>query len=82
MPPKTNGKKPGPMRSAEPMSYVVAVTAIFSIAGYGRERPVAANDTDENKRKNRRIDLRFIMLTPRASVMDQIDEEIERGVGR
>jgi chemotaxis protein MotB len=56
--------------------------AILSIAGYGRERPVAANDTDDNKRKNRRIDLRFIMLTPRASAMEQIDDDVENGVRR
>jgi flagellar motor protein MotB len=52
--------------------------AILSIAGYGRERPVAVNDSDDNKRKNRRIDLRFIMLTPRASAMGQIDDAVEK----
>lgn len=40
--------------------------AIISLAGYGKQRPVKANDNDDNKRQNRRIDIRFIMSTPRA----------------
>jgi chemotaxis protein MotB len=39
---------------------------VLSIAGYGPDRPVAPNDTDEGRAQNRRIDLRFIMLTPRS----------------
>lgn len=45
---------------------------VLSVAGYGRMRPVASNDTEEGKRTNRRIDLRIIMYTPTAS------EEIDR----
>ena len=37
---------------------------VLSIAGYGEGRPVVANDTAERKSTNRRIDLRFIMVTP------------------
>jgi chemotaxis protein MotB len=51
--------------------------AVLSVSGYGRERPVRPNDTDENKKKNRRIDLRFIMLTPRASTIDKIEGQTE-----
>ena len=40
---------------------------IFSVAGYGKQRPTYANDTDDNKRKNRRIDLRLIMVPPVAA---------------
>lgn len=40
--------------------------AILSVSGYGEHRPVRSNDTIENKRQNRRIDLRFIMTTPKS----------------
>ncbi len=40
---------------------------IFSIAGYGRQRPIAPNDSAENKAKNRRVDIRLLMLPPKAS---------------
>ena len=39
---------------------------IFSISGYGKQRPVRPNDSDENKHKNRRVDLRLIMEPPSA----------------
>ena len=39
---------------------------LFSMAAYGDTRPVAPNDSDENRKKNRRIDLRFIMAVPKA----------------
>jgi chemotaxis protein MotB len=38
---------------------------VLSVAGYGEDRPVATNDTREGRATNRRIDLRFIMVTPR-----------------
>ena len=42
---------------------------ILSVSGYGSKRPVPGfeNDTPESLQKNRRIDLRFLMVTPRAS---------------
>lgn len=40
---------------------------VLSVAGYGENRPVTANDTPQGKSANRRIDLRFIMVSPRAS---------------
>lgn len=43
---------------------------LLSIAGYGVKRPVAENDTPENKRRNRRIDLRFIMTPPDEIAVD------------
>ncbi len=39
---------------------------ILSISGYGKQRPAFPNDTDDSKRLNRRIDLRFIMAPPKA----------------
>lgn len=44
---------------------------VLSVAGYGEARPVASNETPEGRATNRRIDLRFIMVSPSQS------EEIE-----
>jgi outer membrane protein OmpA-like peptidoglycan-associated protein len=44
---------------------------VLSVAGYGKMRPVASNDTHAGRATNRRIDLRIIMYTPSRS------EEIE-----
>lgn len=40
---------------------------VLSVAAYGFDRPVASNDTLEGRATNRRIDLRFIMVTPRVT---------------
>lgn len=45
---------------------------VLSVAGYGPDRPVATNETPSGRAENRRIDLRFIMVTPRKN------SEIER----
>ena len=37
---------------------------ILGVSGYGENRPVAENTTDEGRRKNRRIDLRFLLAYP------------------
>ena len=37
---------------------------ILSVSGYGPSRPVAAESSEENKARNRRIDLRFLMAPP------------------
>jgi len=39
---------------------------VLSVAGYGKMRPVVANDSAEGRATNRRIDLRIIMYTPRS----------------
>ena len=39
---------------------------LLSFSAYAERRPVATSDSDEARRKNRRIDLRFIMAIPRA----------------
>ena len=44
----------------------------FSVSGYGKQRPIRPNDSDENKRKNRRVDIRLVMAAPKAGdVADQ-----------
>lgn len=40
---------------------------VLSVAGYGKMRPIAVNDTTEGKAANRRIDLRIIMYVPVSS---------------
>lgn len=45
--------------------------AVMSFAGYGPDRPVVSNDSPGGRATNRRIDLRFIMLTPRSG--DQLE---------
>lgn len=39
---------------------------IISLSGYGKQRPLNSNATPEEKAQNRRIDIRFIMSSPRA----------------
>lgn len=38
--------------------------SVMSFAGYGPDRPIKLNDSPAGQAANRRIDLRFIMLTP------------------
>ena len=38
---------------------------VLSFAGYGATRPISANRTPEGRAANRRIDIRFILQTPR-----------------
>lgn len=38
--------------------------SVLSVAAYGPDRPVASNETPGGRATNRRIDLRFIMVTP------------------
>ena len=42
----------------------------FSVSGYGKQRPIRPNDNDDNKRKNRRVDIRLVMATPKADDVD------------
>lgn len=42
---------------------------ILSVSGYGPDRPVTAGGDERSKSLNRRIDLRFLMETPRAEGM-------------
>jgi chemotaxis protein MotB len=41
---------------------------ILSVSGYGADRPVDPSGTPDAKRRNRRIDLRFLMATPQTPV--------------
>lgn len=45
---------------------------LFSVAGYGENRPVTSERTEEDKRQNRRIDLRFIMQVSHADALERV----------
>lgn len=50
---------------------------VLGVSGYGENRPVARNDTEENKKSNRRVDLRFLMAHPTDSELDRARMEID-----
>ncbi|SHM66317.1 OmpA family protein [Roseibium suaedae] len=54
---------------------------VLSVAGYGAERPIADNNTTEGKATNRRIDLRFIMVTPQDTGGIELIREALEAVG-
>ncbi len=54
---------------------------VLSIAGYGEGRPVIDNTTARGKATNRRIDLRFIMVTPGESTEIGLIRDRLRGTG-
>lgn len=49
---------------------------ILSVAGYADRRPVVEGEGEEAKAKNRRIDLRLIMVSPRPDALTDIDRQI------
>jgi flagellar motor protein MotB len=51
---------------------------IFSVSGYADSRPVATNKTKEGRRKNRRIDFRFNMVTPETD--DGPADDVKKGM--
>jgi flagellar motor protein MotB len=56
---------------------------VLSVSGYGASRPATDSPTnEENKPKNRRIDLRILMTTPRSSDADRIENKIQREMER
>ena len=53
---------------------------VLSFAGYGETRPINQKDTDEARDQNRRIDIRFILQTPRDRLeVEQIRSQLTRG---
>ena len=52
---------------------------VLSFAGYGETRPINSGDTDEARAQNRRIDIRFILQTPRNLVeVEEIRSQLTR----
>jgi outer membrane protein OmpA-like peptidoglycan-associated protein len=44
---------------------------ILGLSGYGPDRPIASGDDEAAKKRNRRIDLRFLMTAPGSARLDQ-----------
>lgn len=54
---------------------------VLSVAGYGKMRPVADNNTPEGRATNRRIDLRIIMYTPRSlEDIERVKADLKSGI--
>jgi len=49
---------------------------LFSVSGYGEFRPRADNSNEDGRSKNRRIDLRFLMKTPRSQDLEVAEDQI------
>lgn len=47
---------------------------LMSLSAYGQTRPVAPNNTEDGRRRNRRIDLRFVVGTPRVEDVEHARE--------
>jgi chemotaxis protein MotB len=45
---------------------------ILSVSGYGADRPVASGGDEAAKSRNRRIDLRFLMETPKSDALTNL----------
>ena len=52
---------------------------VLSVSGYGESRPVDDRDSEEAKRNNRRIDLRFLMITPRSPMQAGAEDMLVKG---
>lgn len=50
--------------------------ALLSVSAYEARRPVAPNDSENNRRNNRRIDLRFIMSSPPPALIEQAQKRL------
>ena len=49
---------------------------LLGVSGYAEHRPVREEPTEEARRENRRIDLRFIMAAPSRADLDEIQKRI------
>lgn len=52
--------------------------AVLGISGYGEQRPVADNATDEGRQKNRRIDIRFVMAYPSEAEIEEMERKLKK----
>jgi chemotaxis protein MotB len=52
--------------------------AVMGISGYGENRPVADNATEEGRQKNRRIDIRFVMAYPSQAEIAEMERTLRK----
>lgn len=50
---------------------------ILGVSGYGENRPVADNNSDDGRRRNRRIDIRFIVAYPTAAQFEEVQRLLD-----
>lgn len=50
---------------------------LFSVAGYGENRPVNPGNTEEDKKLNRRIDLRFVMSVSHKEALERVRQRLQ-----
>ncbi len=53
---------------------------LLSVSGYGSKRRITSEKTDEEKKQNRRIDLRFVMATPKNNSTQPVIQSVEEGL--
>lgn len=53
---------------------------LFSISGYGENRPVRLGDTEEDKDQNRRIDPRFVMSVSHEEALERVQSRLEAAI--
>ena len=53
--------------------------ALLSVSAYAERRPVAPHGSEEGRRHNRRIDLRFLMAAPSPEMVDAVENRMLRG---
>ena len=67
----------GPVSTAEALRF----EPVLASSAYGEYRPAVPNDTDENKRANRRIDIRVVMYQPiNAAALNQLFDYVRARV--
>lgn len=52
--------------------------SVLSVSAYEARRPVAETDTEFGRRKNRRIDLRFLMSSPPPALIDEAKDKLKK----
>jgi len=50
---------------------------LFSVAGYGEKRLLVVEVTEDDKRRNRRIDLRFVMNVSHQEALDRVQRRLQ-----
>lgn len=54
-----------------------ALEPVLAASGYGEDRPVASNESEVNREKNRRIDIRILMYSPRSvEDLNHLEEQV------